>query len=111
MSLLIKGITIADASSEFNGKTCDVRVDKGNIIAIESKLEAQKSETVFDGVGAVLSPGFFDLNCVFGDPGLETKEDIQTGTAAAAAGGFTEIAIMPNTKPVVHSKGEVEYIL
>ena len=111
MSLLIKGITIADANSEFNGKTCDVRVDKGNIIAIESELEAQKSETVFDGVGAVLSPGFFDLNCVFGDPGLETKEDIQTGTAAAAAGGFTGIAIMPNTKPVVHSKGEVEYIL
>ena len=111
MSLLIKGITIADASSEFNGKTCDVRVDKRNIVAIESELEAQKSETVFDGVGAVLSPGFFDLNCVFGDPGLETKEDIQTGTAAAAAGGFTGIAIMPNTKPVVHSKGEVEYIL
>ncbi|MDQ8003544.1 MAG: dihydroorotase [Pedobacter sp.] len=111
MSLLIKGITIADANSEFSGKTCDVRVDKGNIVAIESQLEAQKSETVFEGNGAVLSPGFFDLNCVFGDPGLETKEDIQTGTAAAAAGGFTGIAIMPNTKPVVHSKGEVEYIL
>jgi len=107
MSLLIKGITIADASSEFNGKTCDVRIEKG----IAKKLEAQKTETVFEGKGAVLSPGFFDLNCVFGDPGLETKEDIQTGTAAAAAGGFTGITIMPNTKPVVQSKGEVEYIL
>jgi len=111
MSLLIKGITIADASSEFNGKTCDVRIEKGIVTAIAKKLEAQKTETVFEGKGAVLSPGFFDLNCVFGDPGLETKEDIQTGTAAAAAGGFTGITIMPNTKPVVQSKGEVEYIL
>jgi dihydroorotase len=111
MSLLIKGITIADASSEFNGKTCDVRVDKGTIAEIGANLTTQKSETVFEGNGSVLSPGFFDLNCVFGDPGFETKEDIQTGTAAAAAGGFTGVAIMPNTKPVVHSKGEVAYIL
>ncbi|WP_293300147.1 dihydroorotase [Pedobacter sp. UBA4863] len=111
MSLLIKGITIADTNSEFNGKTCDVRVDKGTIVEIGKNLELQKHEEVFELNGAVLSPGFFDLNCVFGDPGLETKEDLQTGTAAAAAGGFTGIAIMPNTKPVVHSKGEVEYIL
>ena len=111
MSLLIKGITIADASSEFNGKTCDVRVDKGTIAEIGANLTTQKSETVFEGNGSILSPGFFDLNCVFGDPGFETKEDIQTGTAAAAAGGFTGVAIMPNTKPVVHSKGEVAYIL
>ncbi|GAB1464173.1 dihydroorotase [Pedobacter sp.] len=111
MSLLIKGITIADTSSEFNGETCDVRVDKGTIVEIGKNLELQKHEEVFELNGAVLSLGFFDLNCVFGDPGLETKEDLQTGTAAAAAGGFTGIAIMPNTKPVVHSKGEVEYIL
>ena len=111
MSLLIKGITIADASSEFNGKTCDVRVVKGTIAEIGTNLSTQKSETIFEGNGSILSPGFFDLNCVFGDPGFETNEDIQTGTAAAAAGGFTGIAIMPNTKPVVHSKGEVEYIL
>mgnify|MGYP003574924417 FL=1 len=111
MSLLIKGITIADANSEFNGKTCDVRVDKGTIVEIGKDLSQQKLETVFEGIGSVLSPGFFDLNCVFGDPGFETKEDIQTGTAAAAAGGFTGVAIMPNTKPVVHSKGEVAYIL
>lgn len=111
MNLLIKGITIADPSSEFNGKTCDLRVEKGTIVEIGKNLELHKHEAVFEENGAVLSPGFFDLNCVFGDPGLETKEDIRTGTAAAAAGGFTGIAVMPNTKPVVHSKGEVEYIL
>ncbi len=111
MNLLIKGITIADPNSKFNGKTCDVSVENGIITAIASKLENLESAEVYNGKGAILSPGFFDLNCVFGDPGLETKEDISTGTAAAAAGGFTGIAIMPNTKPVVHSKGEVEYIL
>jgi len=111
MNLLIKGITIADPNSKFNGKTCDVSVENGIITAIASKLESPKSAEVYNGKGAILSPGFFDLNCVFGDPGLETKEDIQTGTAAAAAGGFTGVAIMPNTKPVVQSKGEVEYIL
>jgi len=111
MNLLIKGITITDASSEFHGKTCDVRVEKGAIVEIGKNLELQKHESVFEEKGTFLSPGFFDLNCVFGDPGLETKEDIKTGTAAAAAGGFTGVAIMPNTKPVVHSKGEVEYIL
>lgn len=111
MNLLIKGITIADPNSVFNGKTCDVSVEKGIIKAIASKLENSGTVEVYDGKGAILSPGFFDLNCVLGDPGLETKEDIHTGTAAAAAGGFTGIAIMPNTKPVVQSKGEVAYIL
>ncbi len=111
MNLLIKGITIIDLTSDFNGKTCDVRVENGKISAIAKQLDADKTETIFEGRGAFLSPGFFDLNCQIGDPGLETKEDIATGTAAAAAGGFTGIAVLPNTKPVVHSKGEVAYII
>ena len=111
MNLLIKGVTIADPNSKFNGETCDVRVECGTITAIDKILAVQKTDFVFEEQGAVLSPGFFDLNCAIGDPGLETKEDIATGTAAAAAGGFTGIAVMPNTRPVVHSKGEVAYIL
>lgn len=111
MNLLIKGITIADPNSEWNGKTCDIRIEKGVIAAMGKKLETQKGEKVVEGNGAVVSQGFFDLNCVVGDPGYETKEDLQTGTTAAAAGGFTGIAVMPNTKPVVQSKGEIEYIL
>lgn len=111
MNLLIKGITIADPNSEFNKQTVDVRVEQGKITAIEKSLSPLKNEEVFANEGGVLSPGFFDLNCMIGDPGLETKEDIQTGTAAAKAGGFTGLAVLPNTKPVVQSKGEVEYIL
>jgi len=111
MNLLVKGITIADPNSEFNQKTCDVRVEQGKITEISKSLTPAKGETVFEGKGAVLTPGFFDLNCTIGDPGLETKEDIETGTAAAKAGGFTGLAVLPSTKPVVQSKGEVEYIL
>ncbi|RZJ80686.1 MAG: dihydroorotase [Flavobacterium sp.] len=111
MNLLVKGITIADLNSKFDQQVCDVRVENGKITAISKNLTSQKGEGVFDGNGAILSPGFFDLNCTIGDPGLETKEDIQTGTAAAKAGGFTGIAVLPTTRPVVQSKGEVEYIL
>lgn len=111
MNLLVKGITVADPNSEFNQKKCDVRIENGKITAIEKQLSPLKNETVFEAKGAILSPGFFDLNCMIGDPGLETKEDLQSGTAAAKAGGFTGIAVLPTTKPVVQSKGEVEYIL
>ena len=111
MNLLVKGIIIVDPNSDFNQQTCDVRVEHGNIVAIEDKLETKNGEEVFKANGAILSPGFFDLNCSIGDPGLETKEDIQTGTAAAMAGGFTGIAVLPTTNPVVQSKGEIAYIL
>lgn len=111
MNLLVKGITIADPNSEFNLQTFDVRVTEGKIADVGKNLEPKNSELIFDGNGSILSPGFFDLNCTIGDPGLETKEDIKTGTDAAKAGGFTGIAVLPTTKPVVQSKGEIEYIL
>lgn len=114
MNLLITGVTIADPNSKFNQQKCDVRIENGKIAAVDNKLgslSAVKGETVFDGAGSVLSPGFFDLNCSIGDPGFETKEDIYTATAAAAAGGFTGLAVLPHAKPVVQSKGEVAYII
>ena len=111
MNLLVKGITIADPNSEFNQQTCDIRIEQGKITAIAKQLDPSEKEEIFVGQNTIISPGFFDLNCMIGDPGLETKEDIQTGTAAAKAGGFTGIALLPTTKPVVQSKGEVAYIL
>jgi len=109
MNLLIKSATIIDPNSTFNKKIADVLIEKGIITQIASEIEADAE--VFEAEGAYLSPGFFDLNCNIGEPGLETKEDIYTGTRAAAAGGFTGIALMPNTIPPVHSKAEIEYIV
>lgn len=111
MNLLLKGVTIADSNSQFNHQVRDVRVTQGKIVTIAEHLTGQKDEQIIEGKGAFLSPGFFDLNCSIGDPGFETKEDILTATSAAQAGGFTGLAVLPHTKPVVHTKGEVQYII
>ena len=110
MNLLVKNVTISDPQSSFNKQQCDVRVIDGKIQSI-GKLSPEKEENVFDAEGSFLSPGFFDLNCAAGDPGFETKEDIQTLTAVAKAGGFTGLALLPQTDPVIQSKSQVEYII
>ncbi|MDB5030644.1 dihydroorotase [Mucilaginibacter sp.] len=109
MNLLIKSATIVDPNSSFNNKVADILIKNGTITEIAEDVQADTE--VFDAKGKQVSPGFFDLNCNIGELGLETKENLQTGTAAAAAGGFTGIALMPNTQPPVHSKAEVEYLL
>jgi len=109
MNLLIKSATIIDPNSPFHQKVADILVEDGYITVIGKNVNA-KAETI-DGKGKYVTPGFFDLNCNIGELGLETKEDLQTGTRAAAAGGFTGVALMPNTQPPVHSKAEVEYLL
>jgi len=109
MNLLIKSATIIDSNSPFNLKIADVLIEKGIITQIAPEIETDTE--IFEAEGKYLSPGFFDLNCNIGEPGLETKEDLYTGTKAAAAGGFTGIALMPNTIPPVHSKSEIEYSL
>ncbi|MBB5394600.1 dihydroorotase family protein [Mucilaginibacter sp. AK015] len=109
MNLLIKSATVVDPASPFNDKVADILIEKGTITKIDKSIGADVK--TIDAKGQYVSPGFFDLNCNIGELGVETKEDLQTGTAAAAAGGFTGIALMPNTHPPVHSKAEVEYLL
>jgi dihydroorotase len=109
MNLLIKSATIIDPNSPFNQQVVDILIEKGIISKIAPELEADAE--LVEAEGKYVSPGFFDLNCNIGELGLETKEDLHTGTAAAAAGGFTGIALMPNTIPPVHSKAEIEYLM
>ena len=109
MNLLIKSATIIDPNSPFNKKTADVLIIDGAITKIAENIEADVP--FFEAKGKILSPGFFDLNCNIGELGLETKETLEIGTMAAAAGGFTGLALMPNTQPPVHSKAEVEYLM
>ena len=109
MNLLIRSATITDPNSPYNGQVADVLIEKGIITKIAPGLDADAE--LIEAEGKHLSPGFFDLNCNIGELGLETKEDLKTGTAAAAAGGFTGIALMPNTIPPVHSKAEIEYLV
>lgn len=111
MNFLFRTVTVVHPESPFNGKVVDVLVEYGTVFEIAETIGNQGETEVIDGKGKYLVPGFFDLNCNVGELGLETKEDLQTGTAAAAAGGFTGIALTPNTYPPVHSKAEVEYLL
>jgi len=109
MNLLIKSATISDPGSPFNQQVVDVLIEKGHITKIAPTITSDHE--TFDAKGKILVPGFFDLNCNIGELGLETKEDLHTGTQAAAAGGFTGVALMPNTQPPVHSKAEIEYLM
>ncbi len=109
MNLLFKSVTITDPNAAFNKQIVDVLVEDGKIVRV--KADIQSDAEIIEGKGCYLAPGFFDLNCNFGDLGLETKEDMQTGTLAASAGGFTGVALMPNMQPPVHSKSEVQYLI
>jgi dihydroorotase len=109
MNLLIKSATILDPGSAFHQQVADILIENGVITRIADDIEADAK--LVEAGGKYVSPGFFDLNCNIGELGLETKEDITTGTRAAAAGGFTGLAMMPNTANPVHSKAEVEYLI
>ncbi|MGO3655271.1 MAG: dihydroorotase, partial [Sphingobacterium sp.] len=111
-TILIHSAILVSPGHPLNHSKVDVLVKNGKIDQIGKQIKPEdKKWTIIDGRGAYLSTGFFDLNVNFGEPGLETKEDIQTGTATAAAGGFTGVAVQPNTNPPIHSRSEVALIV
>jgi dihydroorotase len=110
MNILIKGGRIIDPSQGLDDKL-DALVVDGKIAEIGKKLTAGKGVEVIDAKGMIVSPGLIDMHVHLRDPGLEYKEDIVTGTRAAAAGGFTSVACMPNTKPVNDNKAVTSYII
>lgn len=110
MNILIKSAVIIDSSSTHNGKTMDVLIENGIITSIKSKIEAPKSVKVIEAENLHISAGWFDMQVNFCDPGFEFKEDLQSGIRAAAAGGFTGVAVVSSTNPTIHSKSEVQYI-
>lgn len=108
MKFLIQSPLIIDPKSPFHLKEKNVLVTNGRITGIgDRNFPADK---VINGAGMLLSAGWFDLGAFSGDPGLEHKEDLQSVAKAAASGGFTEIAVLPNTVPSVQTKNEVSYL-
>lgn len=110
MNILLRQPTIVDPSSPFHLKKADVLIQNGIIKDIKDSIEAD-ADHVVDCSDAYLSQGWVDLFAQFSDPGQEYKETLETGANAAAAGGYTDVLLLPNTSPVVHSKGAVEYIV
>ena len=109
MKLLIKNGRVIDPSSRTD-KSLDLLLEKGRIVDIKTKIKTDGAK-VIDASGLVIAPGFIDMHVHLRDPGQEDKETIATGSLAAAKGGFTSIACMPNTHPVNDSRGVTEYIL
>ncbi len=110
MKLLLKQVTIADIHSPYNELVKDILVIDGIVSKIGDSITDQQAEFI-DLKGAFLSPGWVDIFAHFNDPGIEYKETLETGAAAAAAGGYTRVFALPNTQPAVYSKSTVEYIV
>lgn len=111
MSYLIKNAKVVDPHSPHNKKTVDILIEGGVISAIGSNLKVDKNAKVLEFENLHASPGWFDMQAHFCDPGHEYKEDLQSGMRAAAQGGFTGVCVMPATQPPLHTKSQIEYVI
>jgi len=110
MNLLIKGGRLIDPSQGID-EVMDILIADGVVLELGQGLNAPSGTQTIDAKGMLVTPGLIDMHVHLRDPGLEYKEDIATGSRAAAAGGFTSIACMPNTSPVIDNKAVASYIV
>jgi len=110
LRILIKNGRVVDPKNKIDG-VMDLYIENGVIEDIGEDLDYDASDLeTIDATGKIVAPGLVDMHCHLREPGQEYKEDIETGTKSAAAGGFTSVACMPNTNPVVDNVAVVEYI-
>lgn len=109
MSILIKSAQVLDEHSPFHLQKVNILISESGVIKYIGP-EQPASRRVVEGHNLKVSIGWFDMRANFSDPGFEHKEDLQSGCRAAASGGFTGVALLPNTKPVVESKNEIAYL-
>jgi dihydroorotase len=108
MKILIQSAKIIAKGSPHHLKRRNVLISGGRILEISDKN--YQADKVIDAEGMILSAGWVDVGSFCGDPGLEYKEDLNSIGKAAAAGGFSELVLLPNTQPTVQSKNEISYI-
>ena len=115
-TLLIAGGRVIDPANGLD-TVADVLIENGLIAAVGSGLSARASTsssekvTLLDAKGLVVAPGFIDLHTHLREPGYDYKETIETGTLAAARGGFTTVCAMPNTDPPMDSRATIDYVM
>ncbi len=109
MRLLIRNGTVIDPANKING-LWDVLVVDGFIAAIQAPGTPSDFDQTIDATGLLVCPGFIDPHVALREPGFEEDETIATATAAALAGGYTGIAAMPDTNPVVDNRGSAEFL-
>lgn len=109
MKVLLKKVRIVCPQSPFHGRQEDILIENHIIKHIGDISET--SDVVIESPDLHVSTGWFDMGAKLGDPGLEHKEDVHSGLKAALYGGYTGVACLPNTKPVIQSKENIHYLL
>lgn len=109
MNIVIRRATILDPASPYHHRQADIVIQNGIITLIGDSTGASFDKEI-STKDLFVSPGWVDVFSHFCDPGFEYKETLETGSAAAAAGGFTEVFVLPDTAPFLHNKAAVEYI-
>lgn len=107
MSIVITGGRVIDATGE---RVADVLIEGDSVEAVDAGLTVPDGATVLDAAGCVVAPGFVDLHTHLREPGQEESETIETGSRAAALGGYTAIVAMPNTDPAADARAVVEFV-
>ncbi len=111
MKLLLKNASVINPAQNLNEKKYDIFIQDGIIVETGNNLQAQSDETkIIDLSGKIIAPGFIDIHVHLREPGREDEETVETGCNAAANGGFTAVACMPNTEPAIDSAEIVEFI-
>ena len=108
MAFLLRGVHAVDPQVGLD-EVVDVLIDKADIAAVGTDLDAPGECEEIDADGRYLVPGLVDMHVHFRDPGFEYKETIETGSRAAVHSGFTDVATMPNTDPVTDTGAEIRY--
>jgi len=107
--LLIQNVRLLDPAAE-RDEPGHLLVEDGRIAAMGDLLEVPEDADLIDGEGACLAPGLVDMRVQFGEPGSEHKERLASGIRAAAAGGVTSVAVLPNTQPVIDDPAMLEFV-
>jgi len=110
MKTLIQSAKIIDPNSPFNGSVKDILIENGIVVSITDKYTSE-ADTIISNPNLHICPGLMDMRTHFCDPGFEQHEDLYTGLDAAKAGGYTGVAIMPDTYPTISNKGSVAYLI
>lgn len=107
MKLKVLNAQVCDPRSLYHQQQVELLLEDGRITTVASSIE-QQADAEYDARGSLVAPGFFDPQVFFGDPGLEHRETLETGSRAALHGGFTAVALLPETEPPVDAKANVQ---
>ena len=111
MEYLFQKVKVLDPRSKYHQKTVDVFIKDGIIADIKKEITVSSKVKNISSQNAHLSPGWIDVGTTINEPGLEHRETLEATTNAALAGGYTGICSLPNTKPAIHSKSEIEFLI